>query len=312
MLNFTSILSIMNAIQVKKQHHLSGHKDSLYALCKYSDTHFLSAGGDGMVVLWDLEAPEVGKMIVKVPNSIYSLAYNSAKEILVVGQNFSGIHLVDVVSKKEIGSLALTSSQIFDSQTTDEAIYLATGDGSVIKVSWDLKILSTIKPSDKSARTIAVNNDRKEIAIGFSDQFIRIYDLDLNLKREFVAHDISVFSLQYHPELPLLMSASRDAKIKIWDLDHDYFELEKISAHMYTINHLAFSPDGAYFASCSMDKSVKIWDSKRFRLLKVIDKARHAGHATSVNKLLWMNYRDWLVSCSDDRTISIWEVQMEH
>ena len=60
-----------------------------------------------------------------------------------------------------------------------------------------------------------------------------------------------------------------------------------------------------------MDKAIKVWDAKTFKLLKVIDKARHAGHGTSVNKLLWMNYKDTLVSCSDDRTISLWDINFK-
>lgn len=57
-----------------------------------------------------------------------------------------------------------------------------------------------------------------------------------------------------------------------------------------------------------MDKSIKIWEAATFRLLKVIDRARHAGHGTSVNKLLWLEYHDRLISASDDRTVSIWAV----
>jgi WD40 repeat protein len=57
-----------------------------------------------------------------------------------------------------------------------------------------------------------------------------------------------------------------------------------------------------------MDKSIKVWDAQAFRLLKVIDKARHAGHGTSVNKLLWTNFDDQLLSASDDRSISVWQI----
>jgi WD40 repeat protein len=80
---------------------------------------------------------------------------------------------------------------------------------------------------------------------------------------------------------------------------------------MYAINNISYRPDGKYFATCSMDKSIKIWDASTFRLLKVIDKSRHAGHATSVNKLLWTAYEDQLVSASDDHTLSIWNIQMQ-
>jgi WD40 repeat protein len=82
---------------------------------------------------------------------------------------------------------------------------------------------------------------------------------------------------------------------------------------MYAINSLSFSPDGKNLVTCSLDKSIKLWDAGQLRLLKVIDKARHAGHGTSVNKLLWTAFaggdvrHGQVVSASDDRTISIWK-----
>jgi WD40 repeat protein len=76
---------------------------------------------------------------------------------------------------------------------------------------------------------------------------------------------------------------------------------------MYAINSLSFSPNGKHFVTCSLDKSIKLWDADQLKLLKVIDKARHAGHGTSVNKLLWTAYNGQVVSASDDRTISIWK-----
>ena len=57
-----------------------------------------------------------------------------------------------------------------------------------------------------------------------------------------------------------------------------------------------------------MDKSIKVWDAESEKLLKVIDKSRHAGHGTSVNKLLWSDYNDQLISASDDRQISVWDI----
>ena len=91
-------------------------------------------------------------------------------------------------------------------------------------------------------------------------------------------------------------------------MDENYGLHTEIAAHLYAINHLAFSPDGKHFVSCSMDKSVKVWQTDDLSLLKVIDKARHAGHGTSVNKLLWTSFNGQVVSASDDRTISIWDV----
>lgn len=299
----------MKKIEVVKQHTYKGHSDCLYVLEATDETTFLSAGGDGMIVRWNLKEPDKGEMIIKIPSSVYALSFQKERNRLVAGQNFNGIHLVDVENKKEVGSLNLTKSQIFDIQSTEEKIFIAAGDGEVIVVDWDLQIVARWSASTKSARTIAINEERGQFAVGYSDHRVRVFDINtFALIKELEAHLNSVFTLQYHPELPVLLTAGRDARIKFWDLDRDFALLEEIVAHMFTINHLTFSPDKQHFVSCSMDKSIKVWDAKTFKLLKVIDKARHAGHGTSVNKLLWVQFEDQLLSCSDDRTISQWNI----
>jgi WD40 repeat protein len=94
----------------------------------------------------------------------------------------------------------------------------------------------------------------------------------------------------------------------VWDVNAQYRLGEEVAAHLYAINDLALSPDAKYLASASMDKSIKVWDAQNLRLLKVIDKGRHAGHGTSVNKLLWTSFNNQLLSASDDRTISAWDL----
>jgi WD40 repeat protein len=128
------------------------------------------------------------------------------------------------------------------------------------------------------------------------------------MKQEWHAHGNSVFTLAYSPDYSLLLSGSRDARLKVWQPDANYGFGTEIAAHLYAINHIAFSPDGKHFVTCSLDKSIKVWDSDNLSLLKVIDKARHAGHGTSVNKLLWTSFHNQVISASDDRTISIWDV----
>jgi WD40 repeat protein len=105
-----------------------------------------------------------------------------------------------------------------------------------------------------------------------------------------------------------LVSGSRDAQLKFWNSD-DYLLSENIVAHLYAINYLYFKDDGKFLVSCSMDKSIKIWDAVGKKLLKVIDKARNAGHGTSINKVIWSTYQGQVISVSDDRTISIWQIE---
>jgi len=292
---------------------LTGHKDSIYTVIGVDESRFLSGAGDGMVALWDLESPENGSLIAKVPSSVYALAYDPFRKQVVVGQNQEGIHFIDIISKEEIASLKLNNTAIFDIQYYGNNVVVATGNGGVYVVDWDnIQVKKIIQESHKSARTIAVNYRREEIAIGYSDHKIRIFDwTTFELKKVLIGHKNSVFTLKYSPDEEYLLSAGRDAHLKIWSGDDQYVEKESIIAHMYAINNVYYSPNGKHFVTCSMDKSIKIWDAKTFKLLKVIDKARHAGHGTSVNKLYWSSYNDQLVSCSDDRSISVWDIKFD-
>ena len=294
------------AITIGKIHTFSGHKDSIYTLTPYTDTQFFSSGADGMVVAWDLLRPGQGNLIAKVPASVYAIHFHPSKNILIIGQNFDGLHLIDMATKKTAGSLKLTKKEIFDIRADDEKLYIATGDGEFIVADWNLRVLDRQKLSDKSARAIAIGE--RFLAVGYSDQHIRTFDkVTGKLVHDFAAHALSVFTLVFDPEGKWLISGGRDAHLKRWD-SGTFEPVEDISAHMYAINHITYSPDGQHFVTCSMDKSIKVWDSFTFKLKKVIDKARHAGHGTSVNKLIWMPYQDYLVSCSDDRTISVWDI----
>lgn len=302
----------MSPIQVSKLHAFTGHNDCVYTLApSVSDSVFFSGGGDGMVVKWDLTQPNQGELIARLPNSVYALHHDKKSNLLIAGHNYEGIHLLDWQSKQEVGSLKLTSAAIFDIVTTEDDILVATGEGVLIVVDRnDLRIKMKLAPSEKNARVLATNPKVGEVAVGFSDNFIRVFSLrDYKLKYEFKAHENSVFALSYTPDNNFLISGSRDARLKLWDVNSAYRQVNEVAAHLFAINHLTFSPSGEYFATASMDKSVKVWLASEMKLLKVIDKARHAGHGTSVNKLLWTNHQNQLISASDDRSISVWDVR---
>jgi len=302
----TILVNLMTSPEVRKLHTLTGHRDGVYTVVDGSQpSQFFSGAGDGMVVSWNLKSPEEGEVVAKLPNSIYAI--HRFHDGLIVGHNYDGIHLIDWKAKKEISSLKMTDAAIFDIQSHDDDVFIASGDGALTIVR-DNVVRSRAAHSEKSARTIAVNPEQGEIAVGYSDNFIRIFDLGTYaLKKEWVAHTNSVFALRYSPDGRFLLSGSRDARLKAWDAGSGYRLAEEVVAHMYAINSLSFSPDGKHFVTCSLDKSIKLWDADQLKLLKVIDKARHAGHGTSVNKLLWTAYDDQVVSASDDRTISVWK-----
>jgi WD40 repeat protein len=163
-----------------------------------------------------------------------------------------------------------------------------------------------IKAGESNVRSFCILPNRA-MAVGASDGYIRIFDLDFNLKHAWKAHATTVFSMIYQVESATLVSVGRDAYLKKWNLGGE-LQGEAIPAHIYSINALVQSPCGSYLATGSMDKTIKIWDSSTLRLLKVLDYARYGGHKNSINRLIWSTYDDLLVSASDDKNISVWKI----
>lgn len=300
-------------IQVKKLTTLTGHADSLYALASGLEPEcFYSAGSDGMIVQWNIRLPEQGKLVARVNGTVYALCTLAEERALIIGQNNEGIYRIAIDERRVSTSTAVTKSAIFDIAHRNGRLYVATGNGELIILDANnLQTLGRLSLTDKSLRCLALHPTLPHLAVGTSDHCVYILDYDtLQPKARLQGHTNSVFSAVYSPCGNYLLTGSRDAHLRIWHAQAGYALVQSIVAHMYTINHIAYSPDGTWFATCSKDKSVKLWEAAAFRLRKVIDKARHAGHGTSVNKLLWLDNRRF-AAASDDRTVSIWEFDVE-
>ena len=295
---------------------LAGHRDAVYALTGGTGGAVYSGSADGMVVGWDTTDPtRDGELLARVQNSVYALRHLPELGLLVLGHNFQGIQAIDLSQKQLVHATALPPVAIFEIVFSEsrQRLYVALGDGTLAVLTVpDFRLEKLLRLADKSLRCLALHEGRSELAVGSSDTFTRILDLDsLEVKYLLGESTNSVFSVAYSVDGTRLLTAGRDAQIRTWDVATGYTLTGSVPAHMYTINHLAFSPNGRYLASCSLDKSIKLWDVTTLTLLRVLDRARAAGHGTSVNRLVWPGAENRLVSCSDDRSLAVWAVDNE-
>ncbi len=298
-------------MNVRKIDTFSGHRDCVYTLISDANGHqFYSAGGDGLIVRWDVTKPDLGELVARIGSSVYAMAFDEATGLLWAGHNYEGIQVLDPVQKKVVSSMKIGPAPIFAIRIWKGKAFLALGDGIIVIVDIPtFAIQKYLKASQKSVRTLAIREESRELVAGFSDWSVSIFDLDtFGLKKRFHAHDNSVFAAQFSPDEQFLVTGGRDAHLKVWDARDNYQLVQDIPAHMFAINAITYRTDGNFLATASMDKSIKVWRADTFRLIKVIDRARHAGHGTSINTLLWMAGENVLVSGSDDRTISVWEI----
>jgi len=293
---------------------LAGHRDAVYALAgRPGADQVFSGSADGMVVAWNSAQPAAdGELLARVENSVYALLELPARGLLLLGHNFQGVQAIDLQNKKLAYATALPPVAIFEMvySASRQRVYCALGDGTLAVLRGDdFRLENLLRISEKSLRCLALHEARGELAVGSSDWKTYVLDLD-SLAPKIVLTEAtnSVFALAYSPDGQYLLAAGRDAHLRRYAAPADYALQTSVVAHMYAINHLAFSGDGRYLASCSLDKSIKLWDPASLALLRVLDRARTAGHGTSVNKLVWPGAQHRLVSCSDDRSLAVWDI----
>ncbi len=302
---------------ISRRATLTGHRDCVYGLTEGADNQLFSAGGDGLMVSWDLSAPDpdaTGELVAQVVGaSVYALRYRPATNHLLVGHNGEGVQVVDLANRQIVRAPALGATPIFDLALSERLgrAWAALGDGSLVELDLQTYAVRRRVPlSGGSLRTVVVAESRGELIVAGSDHRIRILDADsLQIKHELIAHTNSVFTAALNPDESQLVTAGRDAQLRTWDAANGYAPVRSVVAHLFAIHHAAFSPDGALIATASLDKSIKLWSARTGRLLQVLDRGRAAGgHGTSVNRLVWPTGRRELVSCSDDRTVAIWSL----
>lgn len=74
----------------------------------------------------------------------------------------------------------------------------------------------------------------------------------------FRSHVESVYQIAFSPDFRLLVSASKDSTLKVWDLKTGKRMIE-LPGHADEVYAVEWSPDGTRVASGSKDRKIKIW-----------------------------------------------------
>lgn len=294
---------------------LIGHKGAVYVLRTEPDDpfRFLSAGGDGTVIRWNVQDTSKGQLLAKVGRAIFAL-YHPAPDVLLIGDEDGGLHVVDLKERKEVQLERAHRKGIFDlGVLPDGRIMVAGGDGSIS--IWErsgerglqLQLQRSIPMTDEKVRGLSLNPSGELLAVACGDGNIHILDsTDLNEQHTLEGHDIGANSLAWHPVKPLLASGGKDGHLRFWHTGDGFRQIHAFPAHKDTIYRLAFSPSGNKLASAARDKSAKVWDGNTYDPLRKLDR-HHGGHGYSVNAVLWFS-ENLLATSSDDKAVVLWEL----
>lgn len=291
-----------------------GHNGSIYQLIgPRADGSFLSVAGDGWLVTWPADEPELGKLFAQVEGGqLFSGYLLEEEKAIVAGALDGGLHWLYPEATERNLHLAHHRKGIFALERAADFLYCCGGDGVLSK--WSVasgRVVESLPLTGYALRAAVVDEVRNLLYVGSSNYFIYAIDLHrFSVRYQWQAHQQSVFCLRLSPCGNFLLSGGRDAFLNRWELSEfaPPALTKSIPAHNFTINDLAFSPDGNYLLTASRDKTAKLWNAASLDLVKVIEVVRDRGHVNSVNSVLWLA-ADRFVTAGDDRRILEWSFE---
>jgi WD40 repeat protein len=246
----------------------------------------VSTSSNGNACVWDSATGELIQRL-DLGSRVFAAGYSRDGASLILVHN--GITVLDA------GSLVLTK-RIPDQRQSALCLgpnghLFATWNahnyfgGRLVKL-WSLSTLEPIgsfqPPRRAEAATFTANGD--QLVLGDVDGVISFWDVE-NLDRpvrEFSGHAREIFALKYLPDALRLLSAGRDATIRIWDVPSGDVvgTLRGQNDYVYS---LAVSPDGNRIVSGSGDRTVRIWEMyplrRRLNAIREADSARPKAEA---------------------------------
>lgn len=112
-----------------------------------------------------------------------------------------------------------------------------------------------------------------------------------------------VTGVTFHPVFDVMVSASEDATINVWDYETGDFE-RTLEGHTDSVRDISFDHSGKLLASCSAAMTIKLWDFRDFECIRTMHSQDH-----NVSSVAIMARGDHTVSASRDEAIKMWEGQ---
>ncbi|XP_036762211.1 WD repeat and SOCS box-containing protein 1 isoform X2 [Manis pentadactyla] len=176
-------------------------------------------------------------------------------------------------------------------------------------IVWSLAFGSSVP--EKQSRCVNIEwhrfrfgQDQLLLATGLNNGRIKIWDVYTGkLLLNLVDHTEVVRDLTFAPDGSLiLVSASRDKTLRVWDLKDDGNMMKILRGHQNWVYSCAFSPDSSMLCSVGASKAVFLWNMDKYTMIRKLE-----GHHHDVVACDFSPDGALLATASYDTRVYIWD-----
>jgi WD40 repeat protein len=238
-----------------------------------------SSNGDKTVVLRDVSAPRVARVLETRASSVYATAFSPDGNWFASGSKDNTVRLWETATGREVrslgGNVAGSIGPITSVAFSADSRTLAAGGLSGGLKLWEVFTGRELPAPDRHAEPVnaVAFNAAGVLASASNDRTIKLRDTATNRHlRTLVGHGGEVHALAFSADGARLASGGSNGEIKIWNTA-DGRAAQTPGGHTALIRAVAFSPDGRTLASAGYDKTARVWDAASGRPLRTLNGA---------------------------------------